>query len=84
MRKLVKIIAEQTGDQWSVWFADMPQASFGGKMPAEGIRRLLAHFGAAQFDEEMISAVEDATKDGHLEFMIPLRYYRQIPSPSLN
>lgn len=84
MRKLVKIIAEQTGNQWSVWFDDLPQISFGGEMPADGIRQLLAHFGAEQFEEVKISAVDEGTREGHLEFVIPLRYHRRIPSPSVN
>ncbi|WP_010581956.1 hypothetical protein [Schlesneria paludicola] len=84
MKKLVTIIAEQADNQWSVWFADLPQVSFSGDMPADGIRRLLAHFGADQFDEEKISAVEDETREGHLEFVIPLRYHRRIPAPSVN
>ena len=84
MRKFVLVIAEQIEGGWSVWFANYPQTKFGGKMPAEGLIRLLEHCGFDQFDTDGVVPIENATRDGHLEFMIPLRHNRFIPFPSAN
>ena len=36
------------------------------------------------FDVEQISAIEDAARDGHLEFRVPHRNRWRIPVPSRN
>ena len=52
-------------------------------LPADSIRRLLNGFGS-QYDGEQIVAIEKATRDGHLEFLVPEVYRLRIPSPSVN
>ena len=47
------------------------------------IQRLLDGFGN-QYDGEQIVAIDKATRDGHLEFLIPEHYRLRIPSPSVN
>jgi hypothetical protein len=48
------------------------------------MRRLLDAVGGDQFDTEQITAIENVTNDGHLEFRIPYRERRRIPVPSVN
>ncbi len=52
-------------------------------LPADAIRRLLDGFGN-QYDGEQIVAIDKATRDGHLEFLVPEVYRLRIPSPSVN
>ena len=84
MRAFAKIIVEENDGQWSAWFKDVPQVALGGEWPADAIKRLLEHLGAENFHAEGIVAVEDGTRDGHLEFMMPLVGFRRMPNPSLN
>ena len=84
MRAFNKIIVEEKDGHWTAWFKDLPQVSTGGEWPAEAIKKLLEHIGTEHFDAEGIVAVEDATRDGHLEFLMPLVGFRRIPVPSVN
>lgn len=84
MQAFAHIIVEQLHGHWSVWFAGTPQVAYGDEWPADAIRRLLDSLGGDQFDEDQIMAVDDATRDGHLEFRIPYRERRRIPVPSRN
>ena len=84
MRAFSKIIVEENGGHWTAWFKDLPQVAIGGEYPSEAIDRLLKHVGEANFDAEGIVTVEDGTRDGHLEFLMPLVGFRRIPVPSVN
>jgi hypothetical protein len=84
IRTYVKVITELSGSQWSAWFEDLPQVSFGGQYPSAAIERLLEHVGNDQFDTDQIVSIDDATREGHLEFRIPLLHHRRIPNPSQN
>ena len=84
MRAFSKIIVEEKNGQWSAWFIDLPQVVFSGEWPSDAIKRLLEHLGEQNFDAEGIVAVEDGTRDGHLEFLMPLVGFRRIPLPSVN
>ena len=84
MRAFAKIIVEENDGQWSAWFKDVPQVGLGGEWPTDAIKRLLDHLGPENFHAEGIVTVEDGTRDGHLEFMIPLVGYWRIPVPSVN
>ena len=83
MRAFVHIIVEQLHGHWSAWISGAPEVAFGGAFPADAIRRLLDSIGD-WFDVEQISPVDEATRDGHLEFRIPYRARRWIPVPSVN
>ena len=84
MRAFSKIIVEEKDGQWSAWFNDLPQVAIGGEWPSDAITRLLEHAGEQNFDAGGIVAVEDGTRDGHLEFLMPLVGLRRIPVPSVN
>jgi hypothetical protein len=48
----------------------------------KAIKRLLEHHAHDDFDVAKISAIDSATRDGHLEFWLPVRDTR--PRPSVN
>ena len=50
----------------------------------DAVRRLLYALGGNQFDVDQISAIEEATRDGHLEFRVPHRTRWRISLPSSN
>ncbi len=83
MRMFDHVIVEQHEGHWSAWFSGRPQVSCGGMMPADAIQRLLDAFGN-QYDGAQIVAIDTATGDGHLEFLVPEHYRRRIPSVSMN
>lgn len=84
MRALAHIIVEQQDGHWSAWFSGTPQVACGGQWPADAIQRLLDGFGGMEFDGEELTAIEDATRDGHLEFLIPHLNRWRIPVASVN
>ena len=84
MRAFSKVVVEEKEGQWSAWFEDLPQVAIGGEWPSDAIRKLLEHFGEQNFDAEGIIAIEDGTRDGHLEFLMPLVGFRRILVPSVN
>lgn len=83
MAAYVHIIVTQSHDHWTAAYRETPQIGFGGEAPSDAIRRLL-EFTGANVDVEGIVAIEDATRDGHLEFLIPRKGARKIPAPSMN
>ncbi|MBC8117048.1 MAG: hypothetical protein H7062_21845 [Candidatus Saccharimonas sp.] len=52
-------------------------------VPADAIQRLLDAFGN-QYDGGQIVAIDKATRNGHLEFLVPECDRLRIPSPSVN
>lgn len=82
-RRFLRIICEQDHGQWSAWFASLPQVAAGGEFPAEAIDELLVLF-EGLFVETEICSSDPATRDGHLEFLIPLAELRRLPVPSVN
>lgn len=84
MRAFSHIIVEQRDGHWSAWFSGQPQIACGGPWPTVAIQRLIEAFGGTELDGEEIVAVEDATRDGHLEFLIPYRNRLKIPEVSMN
>ena len=84
MRQYLKINAEGSAESWTVWFEDAPQIAFSGEWPSAAIDKLLDPLGSDQFDNEGIMAVHEGTRDGHLEFLIPLIGRFKIPQPSVN
>jgi hypothetical protein len=84
MRAFVHIIVEEHHGHWMAWFGGAPEFAFGGQWPVGAMRRLLDAVGGDQFDTEQITAIENVTNDGHLEFRIPYRERRRIPVPSVN
>ena len=84
IRAFATIIVEGADDCWSAWFRDVPQVAIGAEWPAEAIQRLLSHFGDEDFDGEEIVVVDEDTREGHHEFLVPLRGRSRIPTPSIN
>ena len=85
MRAFVHIIVEELHGHWSASFSGLPHVGYGGAWPAEAVRRLVDAIGSADLDSDSIIAVEDATRDGHLEFLIPYRTrWRHPVAVSLN
>jgi hypothetical protein len=84
MRAFSHIIAEERDGHWSAWFSGQPQIACGGQWPTVAIQRLIEAFGGMELSEEEIVSVEDATRDGHLEFLIPHRSRWRMPVVSIN
>ena len=84
LRAYSKIIVEERDGHWTAWFIDLPQVAIGGEWPSDAIKRLLKHVGEENFHAEGIVTVEEGTRDGHLEFLMPLVGFRRIPIPSVN
>ena len=84
MPTFLKVIVEDLHGQWSAWFEDTPQIAMGGEWPSAAIEKLIDHLGADQFDVDQMVSVDDAARNGHLEFLIPRRHHRRIPVPSVN
>lgn len=85
MRTFIRIIAEQDGpENWSAWFANVPNLSAGGNCPATAIRNLLDFLGPEEFDINEMFAIEELTTMIHLEFRIPHRSLKRMPKPSAN
>jgi hypothetical protein len=85
MRRLfAHIIVEQLHGHWSAWFSGSPETGAGGAYPAEAIRRLLAGIGGSEFDEAGIVSIDEAAREGHLEFRIPYRIRMRLPEVSDN
>lgn len=84
MKRFIKIITEKSDDGWAAWFEDAPEVSEQGAWAWMAIIHLLNHFGVDQFDAEGLITLDSRAKIDHLEFLIPLRNYRRLVSPSLN
>lgn len=81
----VRVIVEQTRPgRWSASFAGVPAIAASGKSSRQAIERLFSLVGDAVLNVDEISSIDDATRDGHLEFRIPLLNRRLIPVPSVN
>ena len=83
MRAFAHVLVYNVDGHWSASFSGTAEISFGGADPADAIRRLIGAT-SADLDVEQIVAVEDATRDGHLEFLIPYNHRWRIPVPSPN
>ena len=84
LRAWSKIIVEEQDDHWTAWLEDLPQVAVGGEWPSDAIRQLIEHVGKENFYVEGIIAVDDGTRDRHLEFLMPLLGFRRLPIPSVN
>lgn len=84
MRAFSHIIVEQRDGHWMAWFSGQPQVACGGSWPTVAIQRLIEAFGGVELDGEEIVSVDDATRDGHLEFLIPYRSRWRLPVVSMN
>ena len=84
LRAFAKIVVEENEGHWTGWFNDLTQVVIGGEWPSDAIRKLLEPLGEVNFDAEGIVTVEEGTRDGHLEFLMPLVGFRRIPVPSVN
>lgn len=84
MKAFSKIIVEERDGHWTAWFEDLPQVALGGEWPSDAINRLIEHVGQEHFDADGIAAFQNGSRDGHLEFLMPLVGFRRIPVPSVN
>lgn len=84
MKRFIKIITEKSGDRWSAWFEDAPEIVAKGDWAWMAIIHLLNHVGCDQFESDDLITLEGKARVDHLEFLIPLKHYRKIVSPSLN
>ncbi len=80
----VKIIVEGAHQFWTAWIEGTPQVAFSGLWPSQAIERLIDHLGAEQFETDNVAAFDQGTRDGHLEFMLPLKRRSSIPPFSMN
>jgi hypothetical protein len=80
----VKIIAEQINYHWFAWFEDAPEVKVFGEWPGAAVLCLLDHVAGCQCDAHKITDLPEAAREGHLEFVIPIRTRSGIPQPSVN
>jgi hypothetical protein len=78
------IVVEELHGHWSAWFQNEPATGFGGEWPSQAIDRLLDANNREIYDTDQMHPIEEATRDGHLEFLIPFRGRVRIPVPSRN
>lgn len=64
------LIVEQLHGHWSAWFKNEPGSGYGGEWPSQAIHRLLDANSPELFNTSEIYAIDEATRDGHLEFFI--------------
>ena len=83
MRKLAHILVDQLNGHWSASLSGIPKTGYGGQTPAQALRRLIDATGIGLDGTEII-AMEEATRDGHLEFLVPYFDCWRIPEPSAN
>ena len=84
MRLFAHIIVENLHGHWSAWFSGTPQIGFGGKWPADAIRRLIDGHGGVHLDVDQIVEIEHATREGHFEFLVPHLNRLRLPDVSMN
>ncbi len=85
MRAFVHILADELHGHWSASFSGLPHVGYGGAWPAEAVRHLVDAIGSADLDTDNIIAIDTATRDGHLEFLVPYRSrWRHPVAVSLN
>ena len=84
MKAFAHIIVEERHGHWSAWMSDFPDVMVPGDDSTEAILQLLDVF-EGQIVADQITAIDEAKRDGHLEFRIPRREPRQTNTkPSLN
>lgn len=84
MHTLVRLILEKNGQEWSAWFAEIPEFSRNGSTPGDAVTSLLSLFTEIEFFHREIKLVEDAATENHLEFTVPYKFTSAIPEPSRN
>jgi hypothetical protein len=84
MTDYAKIIVESDRpNHWVAWLEMWPRFVVGGELPDVAIRRLFTMYsGDAVFDHEGMSSIDDATGDGHLEFLIAFEQPQKTPRAS--
>jgi hypothetical protein len=55
-----------------------------GQWPSDAVQRLVDALAGSQLDTDRIVTIDDAARDGHLEFLIPYRNRWRLPDVSLN
>jgi hypothetical protein len=78
------IVVEQLHGHWSACFANEPGTGYGGEWPSQAIDRLLEASSPDLFDTNQIHAIDEATRDGHLEFRIRFLSSNEFPVVSRN
>jgi hypothetical protein len=71
MGLLARVIVEQRDDQWTAYFGDEPQTTASASQPIQAMQRLLRTVGNGEFHESGLQQIDEATRDGHLEYLIP-------------
>jgi hypothetical protein len=85
MRSYAKILVQQQVEtHWKAWFAGSPHVTADGNSPAVAITRLLMLVGPRDFEIESTRMIIEAVRTGQLEFQIPFRKPRWMPTASIN
>ena len=85
MRVFAHILVDELHGHWHASFSQQPEVAFGGVWPGQAVRRLVQALGESDLDLDNIVAIMEATRDGHLEFLVPHRTrWRHPVSVSLN
>jgi hypothetical protein len=84
-RAFLRIIAERrNSDHWTAWFAEVPTVSTTGEFAVDAVRDLMETFGWDELVASETTEMSLASRPGHLEFRVPLRRFRRIPTASIN
>ena len=85
MRSYARIVVEeQDVNQWTAWIVGSADLAVQGRSLGNALTNILLEFGVEEFEVKNLSMDRDATREGHLEFCVPLRRRRQIPVTSSN
>ena len=91
LMRAIRVIAEEAAPhRWTARFASSVHLSAVGESPHASIQKLIDRNCPGLLDIDRMSPVNDASRDGHLEFDIPVRDHRCValgssfPKPSTN
>ena len=85
MQAFAHVIAESDQGFWSAWFSNDPNVVCRGDDWAHAVAVLIDVHGSPKLKWNQIIAVDETTREGHAEFLIPYFSTRRRPiSNSLN
>jgi hypothetical protein len=73
MQAFAHVIAESNDGSWSAWFRHEPSVVSRGEDWAHAVAVLIDVHGSPKLKWNQIIAVEETTREGHAEFLIPYR-----------
>ncbi len=83
MQSFARVIVEESRGRWSAWLSDTPEIGCCDFDLVDAIVELIVVCDDVIAFERIV-ALDEATREGHFEFLIQYRDRMRIPVPSLN